>query len=450
MFVLGLPLVLGQLAWVAMLTTDTVILGRLGPEALAVGGLGHSVVVVPMLFLIGLAQGGMPLMAHAVGARAHHVRDVRRTVRQSFWATGIVCLPVLAALWHVGVLLRWVGQEPALAAATQDYVRAVSPILLTSTWYAILRTFTATYGRQRASLIIALAQVPVNGVLAYGLVFGTFGLPAWGVVGAGIASSLSGTAALVALGLFLRFDRRFRRFHLMGRFWRPDGVRLTQIFRIGLPIGFTIGFEVLLFSMAAQIMGLLGALVLAAHQVALQVSTVTFVVALGIGQAASIRVGIASGARDEEAVSRTGWTAIALGAGFMGAMAVVILLWRFPIVALFLPDVTAPDNRAVLDLAAGFLLFAGVFQVMDGTQVVASHLLRGLRDTRAPMIFALLCYWLIGFVLCWLLAFPAGLGGTGVWLSFVVAIGTFAGLLVWRFAGRRRLPAYRDLFERMA
>ncbi|MCF4165800.1 MATE family efflux transporter [Zavarzinia compransoris] len=446
LLVVGLPLVFGQLAWMAMLTTDTVILGRLGPESLAAGALGHSVVIVPMLFLIGLAQGAVPLMAHAVGARTRHVREVRRTVRQAFWATGMICVPAIAALWFVGDLLLLIGQDPALVDLTEDYVRAVAPMLLTYTWFAVLRNFTATYRRQRAALIIALAQVPVNGVLAYGLVFGDFGLPRLGVIGAGVASSLSGLTALIALGLYLRTDRQFRRFRLLGRFWRPDWPRLGHVFRIGTPIGLTITFEVLLYSGAAQLMGLIGPLALAAHQIALQVASVTFMVALGIGQAGAIRVGIATGARDPAAVGRTGWTALVLGCGFMGSMAIVMVVWRSEIAGLFLPDVTSPENREVVAIAAGFLILAGVFQVLDAAQVVTVNLLRGLRDARVPMLYALLCYWVLGLGLSWLLAFPLGLGGMGIWWSFVAALAVFASLLVHRFAHRDRLTTYRDLF----
>ncbi|PWR20584.1 MATE family efflux transporter [Zavarzinia compransoris] len=441
----GLPLALSQLAGVAMLTTDTIMLGRVGPEALAAAALGFSVIMVPMLFLIGLAQGAVPLMAYAVGAKTRHIREVRRTIRQAFWATALACVPVLAVLWNFGPVLRLIGQEPALADATVDYIRAVSPVLVTGTWFALLRNFTATYGRQRAALTIALLQVPLNGVFIYVLIFGHLGLPALGVVGAGLGSSLSGLLALGALALYLRFDRRFRRFHLLGRFWRADWPRFGQIFRIGAPIGLTIAFEVMLFSVAAQFMGLIGPLVLAAHQIAIQVASTTFMVALGIGQAGSIRIGLAAGARDEAAIARTGWTALALGCGFMGLTAIAMVVWRADLAGLFLPDVTSPANREVLAIAGGFIMLAGLFQVVDAAQVVAVNLLRGLRDTRVPMLYAVLCYWLIGVGLSWLLAFPLGLGGIGVWWSFVVAIGAFALLLVHRFARRRHLAAYRQL-----
>ncbi|MCW0181946.1 MAG: MATE family efflux transporter [Zavarzinia sp.] len=444
---LGLPLALGQLAGVAMLTTDTIMLGRVGPGALAAAALGFSVIIVPMMFLIGLAQGAVPLMAYAVGAKRHHMREVRRIVRQTFWATGFVCLPVIALLWNIGILLRLIGQEETLAAETERYVRAVSPILLTGTWYVVLRNFMATYDRPRAALVIAMLQVPVNGIFIYALIFGHFGLPALGVVGAGLGSVASGLLALIALVVFILLDRCFRRFRLFGRFWRADGQKLLEVVRLGTPIGLTITFEVLLFSGAAQLMGLIGPLALAAHQIAIQIASVTFMFALGIGQAGAIRIGIAAGSRDADAIGRTGWTALVLGCGFMGAMALVMLVWREDLAGLFLADRTTADNAAVFTYATGFLVLGALFQVVDAAQVVAVNLLRGLQDARVPMLYAMLCYWGLGFTLSWALAFPFGLGGDGVWWGFVIAIGAFAVLMVRRFASRRRIPAYRDLIE---
>lgn len=445
---LGLPLALGQLAGVAMLTTDTIMLGRVSPEALAAAALGFSVIIVPMMFLIGLAQGAVPLMAYVVGARTRHMREVRRIVRQAFWATGFVCLPVIAALWHVGGLLRLIGQEPALAETTEAYVRAVSPVLLTGTWYVVLRNFMATYDRPRAALAIALLQVPVNGLFIYVLIFGHLGFPALGVVGAGLGSVASGLLALLALAAFIAFDRRFRRFRLLGRFWRADWAKFREVMRLGTPIGLTITFEVLLFSGAAQLMGLIGPLALAAHQIAIQVSSVTFMFALGVGQAGAIRIGLAAGSRDAAAIGRIGWTALALGCGFMGLMAVAMVVFRADLAALFLADVGSGENAVVFAYAVGFIALAGLFQVLDAAQVVAVNLLRGLQDARVPMVYALLCYWGFGLTLSWLLAFPLGMGGQGIWWAFVAAIGVFAFLMVRRFAGRRRIPSYRDLMER--
>lgn len=443
---LGLPLAVAQLGIVLMITTDTIMLGWLGPEALAAGALGFSVIIVPTMVLVGIAIGTAPLMAFALGRRLHHVREVRRTVRQGLWAVALAGLPVLVLLLRFEPILLWFGHRPALAADTAAYVAAVAPTALTSAWFVVLRSFTATYGRPREAVAISLLQVLLNAVLVYGLVFGAWGLPRLGVVGAGLASTLSGVIALAALAGFLSWDRRFRRFHLFGRLWRADWVRLADVFRIGLPIGLALLFEILLFSGAAQMMGLIGPLELAAHQIALQIASGTFMCALGIGQAGGIRVGLAAGAGRPEAIGRTGWTALALGVGFMGSMGLVMVLAPEALVALFLADLSSPENRVVLGHARTFLLFAALFQAADATQVIMANVLRGLKDTRAPLAFACVGYWLIGLPACWLFAFPLGLGGPGIWLGILLGLALVALALVARFTRRAAIPAYRQAF----
>ncbi len=443
---LGVPLAVSQLGAVLIITTDTIMLGWLGPDALAAGALGFSVVIVPTMVLIGIAIGATPLMAFAVGRRQHHLREVRRTVRQGLWAVALAGLPVLVLLGRFEPVLLWFGHRPALAADAAAYVATVAPTALTGAWFVVLRSFTATYGRPREAVAIALLQVPLNGVLVYGLVFGAWGLPRLGVVGAGLASTLSGLVALAALVGFLSWDRRFRRFHLFGRLWRADWSRLAEVFRLGLPIGLALLFEILLFSGAAQMMGLIGPQELAAYQIALQIASATFMCALGIGQAGGIRVGLAAGAGQPAAVGRTGWTALVLGVGFMGTMGLIMVLAPDTLIGLFLADLTSPANRAVRDHARTFLVFAAVFQAADASQVIMVNILRGLKDTRVPLAFAMVGYWVIGLPACWLFAFPLGLGGPGIWLGIVLALALVASALITRFSRRATIPAFRQAF----
>lgn len=442
---LGMPLAFGQLAGVAMLTTDTILLGHVGPEALAAASLGFSVLIVPMMFLMGVAQGATPMMAFAVGARRHHVREVRRTVRQALWVTGLVCVPVFAALWHSDALFALIGHEPRLAAEAADYVRALLPTLLVGTWFIVLRSFMATYDRPRAALVIALAQVPVNGLINYALIFGNWGAPPMGLIGAGIGSSVTGLLGVVALALVIMFGH-FRRFRLFGRFWRADWRRFAEVLRLGTPIGLTLTFEVLLFAGAAQLMGLISPLALAAHQLSIQFCAITFMFALGIAQAAGIRVGLSAGARDQSGIALTGWTALALGGGVMGLLGTSFVLFPETLVGVFLTDITGEETSVVFAYARDFMMLAALFQVVDAAQVVAANLLRGIKDTRVPMIYALVGYWVIGFTTSWALAFPLEMGGIGIWWGFVLALGLVATLMVRRFAGRREIPAYRAAF----
>ncbi|MGE5475445.1 MAG: MATE family efflux transporter, partial [Bacteroidales bacterium] len=272
--------------------------------------------------------------------------------------------------------------------------------------------------------------------------FGHGGAPRLGVVGAGISSTLSFSFMALALAGYLYWDRRFRRYHILGHWWRADWPAFRELVRIGTPMALAMGFEVTGFIAAAMLMGLISAESLAAHAIALQVASATFMVPLGISQAATVRVGLAAGAADGDGVRRAGWVALALGVGFMTVTALVLLMAPGPIVHLFL-DPARPENLPVAQLAAGFLAIAGMFQIVDGAQVVGAGCLRGLKDTRVPMLFAGLGYWLIAIPLGAALAFRGGWAGRGIWVALAVGLGVVAALMVGRWSMRHRLGLVR-------
>ncbi len=286
---------------------------------------------------------------------------------------------------------------------------------------------------------MSVLGIGVNALLVWALVFGEFGAPRLGVVGAGWASTLAELfMALALLGLIAR-DRRLRRFRLLGRLWRPDWRRLREVFRVGLPIAGQMWLEIGVFSVAALIVGWLGAVPVAAHAIAVQAATATFMVPMGIGQAATARVGLAAGAGDAVGAARAGSVAVALGAGFMAVMALLIVAGAGALPWLFL-SAADPDAPAVAASAATLLAIAGVFQLADGVQAVAAGALRGLRDTRVPMLFAALGYWGIGLPVGLLLGFPLGLGASGVWVGLATGLAVVAALVLRRW---RRLAAPR-------
>jgi MATE family multidrug resistance protein len=237
---------------------------------------------------------------------------------------------------------------------------------------------------------------------------------------------------------FVLLDRRLRRFHLLGRLWRADWARFREIFRVGTPISLALGFEVTVFNAAAFLMGIIGTDSLAAHAVAIQIASVTFMVPLGLAQAATVRVGLAAGRGDRDGVARAGWTSLTIGVGFMGAMAVPMLAMPEALAGLFL-DRADPAQARVLYLAASFLVVAGLFQLADGGQVVGAGMLRGLKDTRVPMVFAGVGYWVIGIPFGALLAFVAGMGGRGLWIGLASGLVAVAILMVTRWSRRERL-----------
>jgi multidrug resistance protein, MATE family len=433
------PIVLTNLGQVAIQTTDVVMIGWLGAESLAASVLGVNLMFVLLLFGIGVVMATSPMIAQDLGRRRFAVREPRRTVRQGLWASVAIGVPCCLLLWHIGPLLHLLRQDPALIEAAVPYVRTALWGFVPSLWFVVLRCFIAAHQRPRAGMVVMGVAIVFNALADYALIFGAFGLPALGLLGAGIATAATNLFLFAGLLAFVVLDRRFRRHRLLGRFWRPDWPRLREIFRIGLPIGTTLVLEVGLFAAAGYLMGLIGTAELAAHMIALQCASVTFMVPLGLAQAATVRVGLAAGRGDPEGVRRAGLGALAIGSVFMTAMAVV--MWSAPhtIVGLFL-DAADPANAPVIEIAATFLLVAALFQIFDGGQVIGAGALRGLKDTRWPMVFALLSYWGIGMPTAVGLAFALGIGGIGIWLGFVAGLAVAALLMAGRFAALTRAP----------
>lgn len=438
------PLVLAQLGQIAIQTTDVVMIGWLGPEALAAASLGTVAVFVLLLFGIGTVSATAPMLAQVIGAKPNAVRDPRRTVRQGFWAAALVSLPVSLLLWQIEPLLLALHQDPKLVAATEPYVQAalfsIFPALLTM----VLRNFINALERPRAGMVVTFAGIAFNALANYALIFGHFGLPALGLWGAGIATALTNVAQFAALLTFVLLDRRFKRYRLLGRLWRPDFRRLRELLRIGLPIGVTLVFEVGMFGAAVYLMGLIGTAQLAAHQIAIQIASVSFMVPLGISQAATVRIGLAAGRRDLARARLAGLAAFTSGTAFMTGMAIVLLTLPAPLISIFI-DTGVAANARVVELATTFLAIAALFQVVDGAQVIGAGSLRGLKDTRMPMVIAGIGYWLIGFPSAILLGFGLGQGGAGIWFGLAIGLAATAVPMIWRFILLTRSPATMPL-----
>ncbi|MBL8701086.1 MAG: MATE family efflux transporter [Alphaproteobacteria bacterium] len=439
---LALPIVATQIAQVSIMTVDVLMLGWLGPAALAAGAVGANLFFMVVVSGFGICMATAPLVAQAMGRRRHAVRDARRSVRQGLWAAAIVSLPGTMVMWHAPAIFAGLRQEPAIAADAARFVDMIMIGLLPALGFMVLRQFTAALERPRPALVVQVLTFLVNAIGNYMLIFGHWGAPALGVVGSGLASAIANWFSFAALLGFVLVDRRLRRFHVLGRFWVADGARLAEIFRIGLPIAGTLLLEVSVFSAAVYVLGAIETAQLAAHQIAIQCAALTFMVPFGLAQAATVRVGLAAGAGDRAGVARAGWAAFGLGFAFMSATAVLMALLRWPIVGLFL-DLGQATNLLVAGYAAQFLLIAALFQVFDGSQTIAMGALRGLKDTRIPMMIAAFGYWGIGFVVGCIAAFWFGLGGLGVWIGLALGLALVACLATLRFAARERLGLLR-------
>ncbi|WP_457089306.1 MATE family efflux transporter [Microvirga sp. P5_D2] len=435
---LGWPLVLTNVAQNALMTSDVILMGWLGSGALAAGALGTNLYFAFLIFGIGLVSATSPLTAEELGRKRHSVREVRRTVRQGFWAAITVAIPIWIISWNGEFLLLKMGQEPALAKDAGDYMRALQWSLLPFLLYLVLRSFLAALERPGWPLLISLLAVPVNLGAAYCFMFGEFGMPELGLIGAGVGTVISSAFMFLALALVISLDRRLRRYFLFGRFWRADWPRYKTLWKIGVPIGLTLAFEVTIFNAAALLMGRIGSNELAAHAIALQIASFCFMVPFGLSQAATVRVGLAYGAQDAPGVTRAGWTAFALGVSFMVVTASLMLFTPHLLLSAFL-DLADPKNLPVIGFAVSFLVMAAIFQLADAAQAVGAGMLRGLQDTRVPMLYAAFGYWGIGLPLGVILAFGTSLRGIGIWIGLATGLGVVASLMLWRWLRRDRL-----------
>ncbi|MFN4283962.1 MAG: MATE family efflux transporter [Alphaproteobacteria bacterium] len=434
MLALGVPLALSQLGQIAIHTTDVVMLGWLSPQALAASGLSTNLFFVLFLFGLGVVSAVSPIVSQVLGrpGRRGKVRDVRRAVRQGFWVATLLALPFMAVCWQIRPILTLFGQDPALIGMAEPYMRILLLSMLPALFFVVLRCFVSAFERTRAVLFVTTLGVLANAFANYGLIFGNFGLPRLELLGAAVATAVTHTLMAAALLAYVLLDRRFKRYAILGRLWRADWSRFREIFRIGLPIGSMWVLEVGVFSGAIYLMGLIGTTALAAHQIALQCASVSFMVPLGLAQAATVRVGLAIGAGDLPGARRAGFTAQGLGVGFMlGTCALFLLAGEF-LIGLFL-DPANPATPPVLALGTTLLAIAGFFQVFDGGQSVAAGALRGMKDTRWPLAIALVAYWLVAFPLGVILGFPLNGGAVGIWIGLVAGLIVAAALLTWRF-----------------
>lgn len=441
MFRLATPIVLTQLAWVAMMITDTAMIGRLGAGQLAGASLSLMMFFLVWVFCFGVVMATAALAAQAFGARKPRV--VRRVVRQGLWVTVVLTAPALVLFAFAADILTLIGQPAEAIPHADAYMRTLMWTLPPSIAFAVLRNFVSALNRPMAALWVMASGVPLNAALDYALIFGNFGFPRLELTGAGLATTTINVGMCLALAVIAAMRRPFRAYAVFGRFWRPDWFQFREIFRIGLPIAGQSLLEAGFFISSIFIVGQFGAIPVAASMIALQLPHLTFMVPMGLAQAATVRVGQAAGRRDAAGAYRAGWTALGLAGVYMLATTCAVLAIPEAFASLFL-DADRPDSGAVLALAASYLVYAAFFQAGDSIQAVAAGALRGVSDTAVPMAIAGLSYWGIGLFAGVGLAFRGGMEGAGLWAGFVFGLSSAAVLLTLRFRAqsrRRHLPA---------
>ncbi len=423
---LAAPLVLGQLSAVGMTLIDTMLAGHLDAHTLGAVALGSNVWVLAIITIIGMMMALQPSVAHLRGAGREH--DVGALFRQALW----LALPLgvglgLAAAFIGPMLFGLIGVDPSLVADASSFVRAIAwgaPAL--SVFFA-LRGLSEGMGMTRPTMYFSLLGLALLGPLGYVLMYGALGIPRLGAFGCGIATAIVLWLQCAAFALYVARRSRYRHLHLLARFDRPDWRTLLELIDIGGPIAVTLLMEAGLFVAVALTIGKLGTDIIASHQIALNVASLVFMVPLGIAMATTVRVGYARGRNDGHGVRQAAVVGMLLTVGMQVFSAALLFSLPERIAALYTSD------TAVIALAAQLLGLAAIFQLSDGVQAASNGALRGLKDTRLPMLISGFAYWCVGMPVGLWLAFPNGLGAAGMWMGLIAGLSVAAILLTSRF-----------------
>lgn len=433
--VLALPMAGAQMAQVSLHIIDTMMCGRLGPLALAGVGLGASALSMVFLPLLALMGAVAPLVSQAYGAGQKE--HLARIVHHALFLAALLALPGMALLTAAPSLMLWAGQPSEAVAVADSYLQAARWSLLPALWVGALRYFLDSLSRPRVALLVTLSAIGVNVLSNWLLMFGNGGFPALGVAGAGWATTFVNLWMLGCLAAFIAWEPIIKQTFTAHSSWRLEPQRLQALLRLGIPMALTIMAEVWLFVSLTFLMGRLGTVPLAAHQIALNISTLTFMFSMGVANASTVRVGQAVGRGEAKAAQQAGITGMFLGMGIMSLSGV--LFWLAPqlLIALYL-NLDLPENQAVIALTVNLLRLAALFQLFDALQVTSQGALRGLKDTLVPMWISFGSYWGVGLGSALLLGFYLGQGATGLWTGLILGLGCAAFCLSARFFWRVR------------
>ncbi|HVB15249.1 MAG TPA: MATE family efflux transporter [Stellaceae bacterium] len=425
------PLAAANLAQMAMQVTNTIMVGHLGAASLAAAGLGAALYATLLMTCQGVLAAVAPLAAHAVGADDHPTAG--RVAGAGLIVAALLAAPIIAVLSLVPLLLAGLGYDPALVAQIARFLWVIcwgAPAFL---GFAVLRFLLVAVFRARIVMLVSLLAVPLNAALNWMMIFGHLGMPALGIRGSAGATAIVSWLMLLCFAFYLRLGPT----RVPVRIGRHALREIPRILRLGVPIGALRALEIGLFVTVGVSMGVLGKDALAAHQLVFNLVGVCFMVPLGLGQAATVRVAVHLGAGDPRAACRAAFVALALGASFMVGSATLLLTAPRAIVGLYL-DLADPANRGLVMVALQLLFIAALFQVFDGVQVIAVGALRGYRDAAVPMVIAAVGYWAIGFAGGWLLAFPLGIGAVGLWSGLAMGLAVVATSLAVRLYAQAR------------
>jgi MATE family multidrug resistance protein len=426
---LAAPLILAQLSQMFMGVADVVMVSRVSATDMAGVTLGGNLYFPTQFLFAGVIMAVTPTIAQLHGAgRSGEMGEV---VRQALWIALPAGVLLVVLFNNVEPAYHWIGVDARAIPVAVAYLHALSFGVMPLLCFFTMRYLCEGNSWTKPAMILSMLSLPMKVLLNYGFIYGNFGLPELGGAGCGYSSATIGWLQFTAM-LFIIRHSRMRQAGVFNRFSWPDAVAIGRLIRLGVPIGLSNFLEMAVFSAVTLLIGRIGVEAVAAHQIAMNVGGLTFMIPMGIGMAAAIRVGFNTGAGDLEAARRSGWLAIRVAAVFAVAAAIVVLLGRHWIASLYTPD------AAVAGIAASLLVFVALFQLFDDTQVTALGALRGYKDTKLPMYIALFAYWVAGFPVAVMLGYGAfglePMGPQGFWTGLTLGLAVAAAGLVWRFA----------------
>lgn len=422
---LAYPVIIGQLGIVMMGVVDSIMVGRLGSVPLAAASLGNSLIFIILIIGIGSSSVVTPLVAILVGGKRFSECGVY--FRQSLLVNMLLSL-VMIGIILIGVnFIHHLNQPDEVIELTIIYMSIVGLSALPLMFYQTYKHFIEGFSIMKPAMIIALLANIINAFANWVLIFGELGFPKLGLAGAAWATFASRVFMALVIMFYVMRNEKFKQYDVTFHFRSINFPVIKKILQLGLPSGFQYFFEVGAFSFAVVMIGWIGTNELAAHQIAINLASISFMGVLGISQAASIRVGNAMGEQSVSKIRKAGFTAIVLGASIMSLAGLTFILLNK-----FLPTLYI-DDEAVISIASRLIIIAALFQLSDGTQAVGIGVLRGLTDVKGPTIITFIAYWMISLPIAYLLAFDFNLGVEGVWIGLLIGLTVSAILLTFRF-----------------
>ncbi|WP_018477781.1 MATE family efflux transporter [Pontibacter roseus] len=424
-FVLAFPVVLSQLGHIMVSVIDSLMVGQTGTIPLAAASLGNSIFTITMVFGLGVSYSITPLIAAAEGRRNY--TRISLLLLNGLFSNMLLGIVLFGVGYFFSPYITYLNQPEEVVRQAIPYINILFLSMVPLMVFQAFRQFAEGLSLTKQSMYISILANSLNVVLNYILIYGKLGFEPMGLVGAGWATLISRVVMALMMGGYVLYSRRFAVFQRFLTYRHLSFVHMYHIFRLGLPISGQMVFEMGAFSFSAIMIGWLGARELAAHQIAINVAAVTYMMASGIAAAATIRVGNQKGLRNFRAMQVAGFSSFAMGVMFMIASGLLMVLGNKFIPSLYI------DDPAVIEIASMLLIIAALFQISDGVQVVGLGALRGLEDVKVPGLISLIAYWIIGLPVGYFLCFKAGFGVNGVWTGLLTGLSIAAILLFWRF-----------------